>query len=174
MRLSLFCALALVMSYGSSSRAQTPEEPRLTIAHLKLETAPHHPPNLLATSLRPRTALERAHYVKQRRARMLLGVGVGLVASSLIHALWAVQLSNCRHMGTKQLPSVDAAAVLGGIGAAFTFGGGLSLVRSRRVVTYLPSPTQNAAVIGLGMGVGLTTQAALAGLWSVVEAGCSY
>lgn len=172
MRLTFFCTLTLTIAYVCTSSAQPSKEPPLPVVQLEPEFASRNPLNLLDYSLRPQFALEHAHYVKQRRARMLLGVGVGLIASSLIHGLLAVRISVCRPRDLN-LPSLYAAAVLGGIGAAFTFGGGLSLVRSRRVVNHPPSPEQNGAAIGVGIGAGLTSQALLAGAWIVNEVGCT-
>jgi hypothetical protein len=47
-------------------------------------------------------------------------------------------------------PRSSGSTTIGSSAHAFTLGGGLSLVRSKRVIAYPGEPDQNAAAIGVG------------------------
>ncbi|HEX5661165.1 MAG TPA: hypothetical protein VFX59_28435 [Polyangiales bacterium] len=115
--------------------------------------------------------LDQELYRAQRRQRLWLAAGVGLLASSLAH-LAVLSAHGNNECNNDSHASVATAGVFGGVGLAFTLGGGIRLAHSTP-----RSPATRAQKVGAvftALGVAAGAQALLMGLWLVQGAGaCS-
>jgi hypothetical protein len=107
----------------------------------------------------------------QRRARLLLAAGAGMLVGSAVHLSWATLNRVCVQDNGPRTVSLYSAAVVGGVGLSFTIGGGALLGRSTRERRYPGSAGQIVGATALALGSAVVTQALLGVLFALESAG---
>lgn len=157
-------ALVLSVFCSSAALAQAPALPLLQLsASTQAEVQVPRDPSLQLSA--PDPELWRA----QRRARLLLASGIGMLVGSATHLAWATPRRHCVQDKTRST-SLYGAGITGAVGVALTLGGGFWLADSgtRR---YPASTGQKVGAAFLALGTAVATQALLGLVFAVESAG---
>ncbi|MET0286265.1 MAG: hypothetical protein ABW352_17430 [Polyangiales bacterium] len=115
--------------------------------------------------------VDRSLFRAQRRDRIMLSVGLGLLTSAALHTLVLTARDRCNNNGNA---SLVGAGITGGVGFSLALGSGIALARNTRTVRYPMTTGQKFAVIFSGVGAAVAAQTLLVGTWMVQGAGaCS-
>jgi hypothetical protein len=140
----------------------------LAMAFCLLSTSVHAQPIPTRDPALQLTPPEPSLFRAQRRQRLLLAAGIGLVASSLAHA--AIYTSDACNNDSRA--SAVAAGAFGVIGVGFTLGGGIALARAQP--RHPATRGQKVGAFFLAFGTAVVSQALMMGVWAVQGAGaCS-
>jgi hypothetical protein len=168
--LTFTAALLVAMLPASRGRAQTFTAPLV----LDVSAPEPPPPRWLATGPADLTPYEAAK--RQRRSRLILAAGLGLLLGASIHIAAMAPRRHCNE-GTSDAHTLDnslyAAGFFGAVGLGLAIGGGTRLAIDAREHWSKPSAAQRLLAAGAGAAGAAIAATVPVLVWGLDTVGCS-